>query len=115
MSECIFCKIVDKQIPAQVVYEDEQVMAFKDIRPVAPIHILVIPKKHISDLTQLTAADTQLAGHIQVVAVKVAQEMGLGEKGFRLVCNCKEHGGQVVYHLHYHLLGGKPLPTIDRG
>ncbi|MBO8168821.1 MAG: histidine triad nucleotide-binding protein [Thermoanaerobacteraceae bacterium] len=111
MSDCIFCKIVNKEIPAEIVYEDDQVMAFKDINPVTPVHILLIPKKHISDLTAITEEDKELIGQIHIAAVKVAEKMGVAEDGFRLVNNCKEHGGQVVFHLHFHLLGGKHLGT----
>ncbi len=111
MSDCIFCKIAAGEIPAEIVYEDEQVLAFKDIKPVTPVHILLITKKHISDLTAIGPEDKELIGHLHLAAVKVAEEMGIAEKGFRLVNNCKEHGGQVVFHLHFHLLGGKRLST----
>jgi len=110
--ECIFCKIAGGQLPAEVVYQDEQVVAFKDIRPVAPVHILIIPRKHIPDLTAITPEDKELLGHIHLVAVQIARELGLAERGFRLVNNCKEEGGQVIYHLHFHLLGGRQLRIL---
>lgn len=107
--DCIFCKIVNKEIPAQVVFEDEEILAFKDINPMAPIHILLIPKKHISDITQIEAEDAGLIGRIHLTAVKIAKDLGIDEEGFRLVNNCKNNGGQVVFHLHFHLLGGRKL------
>ncbi|MEL7568802.1 MAG: histidine triad nucleotide-binding protein [Dehalobacterium sp.] len=109
MMDCIFCKIVNKEIPAQVVFEDEEILAFKDINPMAPIHILLIPKKHISDITQIEAEDAGLIGRIHLTAVKIAKDLGIDEEGFRLVNNCKNNGGQVVFHLHFHLLGGRKL------
>ncbi|MDS1029445.1 histidine triad nucleotide-binding protein [Bacillota bacterium LX-D] len=112
MSDCIFCKIINKEIPGEIVYEDELVLAFRDIKPLAPIHILIIPKKHIPDLTSLESQDKELIGHIHLVAKKLARQEGIAEKGFRLVNNCKQDGGQVVYHLHFHLLGGRQLTTL---
>lgn len=109
MSDCIFCKIINKEIPAEIVYEDDQVLAFKDINPITPVHILLIPKKHISDLTAITEGDKDLIGQLHLAAVKVAEKAGVADEGFRLVNNCREFGGQVVYHLHFHLLGGKKL------
>lgn len=111
MSDCIFCKIINKEIPGKIVYEDEEVLAFNDINPQAPVHILIIPKKHISDMTQITEQDLGVIGKIHLVAIKIADEKGLTDKGFRLINNCKEHGGQIVLHLHYHLMGGKKLPV----
>ncbi|HEX3033027.1 MAG TPA: histidine triad nucleotide-binding protein [Bacillota bacterium] len=107
MQDCIFCKIVRKEIPSNMVYEDDLVMAFHDISPVAPVHVLLIPKKHISTHFDITAEDTNLIGHIHLVASRIAEQLDLGEKGFRLISNCKEHGGQTVFHLHFHLLGGQ--------
>ncbi|MFA5537418.1 MAG: histidine triad nucleotide-binding protein [Bacillota bacterium] len=109
MNDCIFCKIVKKELPSEIVYEDQEIMAFKDINPVTPVHILIIPKKHISDLTAITAEDVELIGKIHLVANQIAKDFDLDQKGFRLVNNCKEDGGQVVFHLHYHLLGGRKL------
>lgn len=112
MGDCLFCKIVDKQIPSEIVYEDDKVMAFKDINPVAPVHILLIPKKHISDLTCIEAEDTELLGHLLLVAKKLAQELGIADSGFRIVNNCKADGGQVIFHLHFHLIGGRKLSHL---
>lgn len=109
MSDCIFCQIVQGKIPSDIVYEDDQVVAFKDINPVAPIHILIIPKEHISDMTEIGEENVELIGAIHLAAVEIARQKGIDESGFRLVNNCKEHGGQVVFHLHYHLLGGRKL------
>lgn len=109
MSDCLFCKIVNKEVPSEIIYEDDRLMAFKDINPVAPIHVLIIPKKHISDLMALEAEDEGLMGHIVMTAKKLAAELGVGESGFRLINNCKKHGGQVIYHLHFHLIGGRQL------
>ena len=109
MQECIFCKIAHKNIPAEIVYEDERVIAFKDIHPAAPIHYLLIPKKHIPTFFDLAAEDEEIVGHLQRVAGMIAEKNGLGEKGFRLVSNCLEDAGQLVFHLHYHFLAGRPL------
>jgi len=107
LSDCIFCKIANKEIPAEIIYEDEDLLAFKDINPVAPAHILLIPKKHVSTLFDLTDENAEIIGRIVLLSKKLAIELGLEEKGFRLVSNCKENGGQTVYHIHFHLLGGK--------
>lgn len=107
--DCIFCKIIQKEIPAQIVYEDEEILAFKDIRPMAPVHILLIPKKHISDISEILPEDAGLIGRIHLVAVNLARELGMEEEGFRLVNNCKSNGGQEVFHVHFHLLGGRKL------
>lgn len=109
MQDCIFCKIARKEIPAKTIYEDDQVLVFHDVNPVAPVHVLLIPKKHLSTLLDSTVEDTNLLGHLHLVASRVANQLGLAEKGFRLICNCKEDGGQTVFHLHFHLLGGKPF------
>jgi len=109
LDNCLFCKIINKELPASIVFEDELVMAFRDIHPVAPEHILIVPKKHIPDLTALTPDDQALIGHIHLVAIEVAKKAGIADKGFRLVINCKEDGGQVIYHVHFHLLGGRQM------
>lgn len=109
MSDCIFCKIINKEIPSEVVFEDEQVLAFKDINPVAPVHLLVIPRKHMESLNDIEAEDQALVGHILIVAKRLAQEFGIAESGYRVVNNCGDDGGQVVKHLHFHVIGGKPL------
>jgi histidine triad (HIT) family protein len=109
MQDCIFCKIANREIPADIVYENEQVLVFKDVNPAAPVHLLVIPKKHIPTLFDLSEEDSGILGQIQLAAARVARELNLGEKGFRLVSNCGREAGQVVMHIHYHLLAGRPL------
>jgi histidine triad (HIT) family protein len=106
MTDNIFKKIIDRQIPSNIVYEDEQVLAFHDIHPQAPTHVLIIPKKVIRTHADVTAEDEAVLGRMHLVAHKLAQDLGLSE-GYRLVINCKEGGGQVVPHLHMHLLGGR--------
>jgi len=108
MTDCIFCKIIKKEIPAQIRYEDEDLIAFDDINPQAPVHILLLPKKHISSLVELN--DQILAGKLLLVAKKVAKEAGLDN--FRVVTNSGEEAGQTVSHLHFHILGGKRLGHI---
>lgn len=107
MTDCLFCKMVAGTIKPDVVFEDEQVLAFRDINPQAPVHILIIPKRHIATLNDLD--DTQLSGHLLQTAVKLAKQEGLSETGYRTVFNCNQHGGQEVYHLHLHLLGGRQM------
>ena len=109
MEDCIFCKIIRREIPSDIVYEDEEIIAFKDIQPAAPIHILVIPKKHIPSLVELQKEDELLIGKIYSVINKVAEAQGVKEKGYRVIVNCGEDGGQEVGHLHFHLLAGKKL------
>ncbi len=110
MSEpTIFKRIIDGEIPANVVYEDEQCLAFHDVSPQAPVHILVIPKKEIASIDDLSAEDEQLVGHLFLVIQQIAREQGLAENGYRVICNCGEGGGQTVFHLHYHLMGGRNL------
>ncbi|MCY1177732.1 Purine nucleoside phosphoramidase [compost metagenome] len=106
--DCLFCKIAAGQIPARKLYEDDHVVAFHDIAPQAPVHFLVIPKKHIPTLTDLTEDDKALVGHIAYTAQRLAAEQGCGE-GFRLVMNCNEQGGQTVYHIHMHVLGQRQM------
>jgi histidine triad (HIT) family protein len=109
MSEkTVFKRIIDKEIPAKIVHEDDLCMAFHDVNPQAPVHVLVIPKKEIASTEQLTEDDTALLGHIYGVVRKLAKELGL-EKGYRVVSNCGNDGGQTVYHLHFHLLGGRQM------
>ena len=106
---CVFCKIVNKELPAKVVYEDDLVMAFYDINPQAPVHILIVPKEHIPTVNDLEERHKELIGHIFLVARKIAQDMGFAEKGYRILINCNRDGGQEIYHIHYHLFAGKPL------
>lgn len=108
MADNIFLKIIDKTIPAKIAYEDDQCLAFHDIHPQAPVHVLIIPKKVIRTLDDTTAEDQALLGYLQLVAVKLAKELGLA-KGYRFVINCNEDGGQTVPHLHVHLLGGRHM------
>lgn len=109
MEDCVFCKIIKGEIPSDKVYEDEEILAFKDINPAAPIHILVIPKKHIASLVELEQGDEEIIGKIYKVINKIAKEQGIDNKGFRVIVNCGKDGGQEVNHLHFHLLGGKQL------
>ena len=111
---CVFCKIVNGEIPAKVVYEDDKVMAFHDINPQAPVHILVIPKEHIPTVNDLEEKQ-ELIGHIFMVIKEIAREMGIAESGYRVLVNCNRDGGQEIYHIHFHLLGGAPLgPMVCR-
>lgn len=108
MCNCLFCKIVKGDIPSTRVYEDEIVLAFRDIAPQAPTHVLVIPKEHISGVSAVTGENAAVAGHCIAVAAKVAEQEGL-TGGFRVVSNCGDDAGQTVHHLHFHVLGGKKL------
>lgn len=110
----LFERIVRRELPADIVYQDESVTAFRDIHPQAPVHILIVPNRRIPTAADVTDADEAVLGHMMVVAAKVAEREGL-ERGYRLLVNCKEHGHQEVYHLHLHLLGGRPLgPMLCR-
>ena len=109
MEDCIFCKIIKGEIPSEKVYEDDEVLAFKDINPAAPIHILVIPKKHIESLLNLEEEDYELVGKIQKVINKIAKDLKIEKEGFRVIVNCGKDAGQEVMHLHYHLLAGRKL------
>ncbi|MBR9906702.1 histidine triad nucleotide-binding protein [Pseudidiomarina donghaiensis] len=102
----IFDKIIAKEIPADIVYEDELSLAFKDINPQAPVHVLIIPKKHIATINDIEESDRELIGHLYVVAARLAQQYGFAKDGYRVVMNCNEDGGQSVYHIHLHLLAG---------
>ncbi len=110
MEDCIFCKIINKQIPSQIIYEDDELIAFKDIEPMAPVHVLVLPKKHIKSAMDLTDEDSVLIGKIYSVIKKLAVDLGVSESGFRVVNNCGEDAGQTVKHIHFHVLGGEKLP-----
>ena len=108
MKDCIFCKIASGEIPSNKVYEDEQVVAFYDLNPMAKVHILVIPKMHIANMMEINSENSAVVAHIFEVIAKIAKDMNL-EKGFRVVSNCNEYAGQSVFHLHYHILGGEQL------
>ncbi len=108
LSQNIFLKILDKEIPARIVYEDDRCIAFHDVHPQAPVHVLIIPRKVIPTHADLKAEDIELLGHLHLVAAQLAEKLGIGD-GYRLVLNCKERAGQTVPHLHFHLLGGRDL------
>lgn len=105
----IFKKIIDREIPAEIVYEDDICLAFKDISPVAPTHLLLIPKKEIESMAAVTSEDKETLGHMMLKASEIAKEQGISENGYRLVANTNNDGGQTVYHLHFHILGGREL------
>ncbi len=107
--DCVFCKIVAGEIPSELLYQDEEVIAFRDINPQAPTHLVIIPKKHIPSLVLLSEVESSLIGHMVNVANQLATGEGISEKGYRLVINCGKEGGQLVPHLHMHLLGGHQL------
>ena len=110
--DCIFCKIIAGEIPSHILYQDEDVIAFPDIKPIAPLHLLIITRKHIPSLADLTDADTPLIGKMTGIANQLAREQGVAEKGYRLVINSGADAGQLVPHLHMHLLGGRALKWI---
>ena len=105
----IFKKIIDKEIPADIVYEDELCLAFKDIDPKAPVHIVIIPKKEIPSMAEAAESDKELLGHLLIAASQIAKDLGVSESGYRLVANTNKEGGQEVHHLHIHLLGGRQM------
>lgn len=107
--DCIFCNIVNKKIPAKLILEEQDVIAFDDIDPKAPIHKLIIPKKHIATINDITAEDSMLVGNLLQAAKRLATQLGIAESGYRLVFNCNKGAGQAVYHIHLHLLGGRAL------
>jgi histidine triad (HIT) family protein len=107
--DCIFCNIVAGKIPSDIIYQDEEVIAFRDINPQSPVHLLVIPREHFTSLTNLTEEEKPLMGHMVIVANKLAKDEGISESGYRLVINCGRQGGQLVPHLHLHVIGGRQL------
>jgi histidine triad (HIT) family protein len=109
MTECLFCKIAARQIPAKIVYEDDRVMAIEDVNPQAPLHILLMPKAHIATLNDLSTAHDGLVGEMVRRAASIARHRGVSERGYRTVFNCNREAGQSVFHIHLHLLGGRPL------
>lgn len=110
----IFAKIIAGEAPADIVYRDEQVTCFRDIAPMAPTHILIVPNREIATVNDLGEDDAALVGHMVLVAKRLAAEEGIAERGYRLVINCNPEGGQMVYHLHMHLIGGRPLSGVTR-
>lgn len=109
MPDCIFCKIIAGEIPSQRVFEDDEILAFEDVSPAAPTHVLVIPKQHIETVNDLTGEQAELTGKLLLRAKAIAGERGLSEDGYRLVMNCMRGAGQTVFHIHLHLLGGRPF------
>ncbi|NMB11647.1 MAG: histidine triad nucleotide-binding protein, partial [Firmicutes bacterium] len=103
-AKCLFCRIISQEIPSDIVYEDDLVLAFRDINPEAPVHILVIPKKHIPTIADLEDTDKELMGHIHLVIKTLAEREGIAERGYRVVANCRESAAQSVFHVHFHLL-----------
>ncbi len=108
----LFTKIINREIPADIVYEDDDVIAFKDIAPVAPIHILVVPKKEIPTINDISKEDERLIGKIYLVIKKLAKDLNVDKNGYRIVSNCNKYGGQTVYHIHFHLIAGEQLGTM---
>ena len=109
---CIFCRIANGEIQSNLIYQDETAVAFPDINPKAPVHLLIIPRKHIESVADLAGDEEKLMGHLVLVANKLAQDQGISESGYRLVINCGPHGGQMVAHLHIHLLGGRQMGKL---
>jgi histidine triad (HIT) family protein len=109
MDGCIFCKIVEGEVPAKMVHQDDELVAFRDLNPQAPVHVLVVPRKHIATLNDLGAGDRDLIGSIGLKIPEIARKLGIADQGYRLVVNCLAPAGQSVFHIHYHLLGGRPM------
>ena len=109
----IFKKIIDKEIPADIVYEDDEFLAFKDINPQAKVHVLVIPKKEIKSLNDVSEEDILLLGKLQLVISKIAKDLGIADEGYRVISNINKNGGQEVYHIHYHILGGEKIGLLN--
>ena len=109
MSDCLFCRILAGEIPATIIYENEKVLAFRDIDPQAPTHVLIIPRKHITTPNDITVDDASLIGEMYLAAQKIAIQEGLSERGYRTVMNCNAEAGQTVFHIHLHVLGGRPM------
>lgn len=109
MKECLFCKIVKGEIPKDFVYQDQKVVAFKDIHPLAPVHILIVPKRHIEHIGEITKSDIPLIGRLVWVAKKIASDLDISDSGYKLLFRVKEHGGQEIPHIHLHLIGGAKL------
>ena len=107
MADCLFCGIIEGRIKGDIVYRDDRIVAFKDVRPQAPVHILIVPVKHIGTLLEVEEDDKKLLGEIHAVANRLAEQQGIAKDGFRIVVNCGEKAGQTVFHIHFHLLGGR--------
>jgi len=109
MSDCLFCRIAEKTLPSKIVHEDDKCVAFDDVNPQAPTHVLVIPRKHVASIAELNEADAGLLAHLMMTGSKIAKQKGIAEGGYRLVVNTGKNGGQTVFHLHLHVLGGRPM------
>jgi histidine triad (HIT) family protein len=109
MSDCLFCKIIEKKIPSKMVHEDDRAVAFRDINPQAPTHVVIVPREHIPSLNELTEAHAALVGHLHVVAQRLAHAEGIATDGYRVLFNTGRNAGQTVFHIHLHLLGGRPM------
>jgi len=107
--DCLFCRIAAKTLPADLVYDDPEMVAFRDSHPQAPVHVVIIPRQHLARISDVTAAEAPLAGRLLVVANQLARQLGVAEAGYRVVINCNAQAGQSVYHVHLHLLGGRPM------
>ena len=111
MNECVFCNIINKEIPSTIVYENDKVLAFKDISPAAEVHVLIVPKQHIINVKEINESNGSILVDIHLAANKIAQELGVSDTGFRLITNCGSGAGQTVFHLHYHLISGREVGT----
>lgn len=112
MEDCIFCKIINKEIPSKILYEDDLIVGFEDINPETPVHVLIVPKKHIISLKDIEEEDINLIGHIHLIAAKIAVKYGIEKTGYRVLTNCGCDAGQTISHLHFHLLGGRKLNNL---
>jgi histidine triad (HIT) family protein len=108
-NDCIFCRIANHEIPAKLAYEDDDLVAFHDLHPQAPVHVLIVPKRHTASMNELGPEDLDVMGRIPHVAAKLAKEVGISETGYRLVCNCGPNAGQTIFHIHFHLMGGRSM------
>jgi histidine triad (HIT) family protein len=109
VSDCLFCRIAARTIPSKIVYEDDVAVAFEDVNPQAPVHVLVVPRKHVPSLKGADSGDAALLGHLLLTCVNIAREKGIAESGYRIVANTGSEGGQTVFHLHFHVLGGRAM------
>ena len=109
MKDCLFCNIINKSVPAKIVFENDRVLAFEDIEPQAPVHVLIIPKKHITSINEIEFEDKEVCGEILLAAKKIAKDLKINDSGYRAIFNTNEDGGQTVFHIHMHLIGGRKL------